>query len=46
MECEAKPSMKPLLAEAFGTFALVFFGTGAIIVHQTHEEVTGIPGSL
>lgn len=36
--------MKPLLAEAFGTFALVFFGTGAIIVHQTHEGVIGHAG--
>lgn len=32
------------MAEAFGTFALVFFGTGAIIVHQTHEEVIGHAG--
>ena len=44
MACETKPAMKQLLAEAFGTFALVFFGTGAIIVHQTHAEVIGHAG--
>jgi aquaporin NIP len=36
--------MKPLMAEALGTFALVFFGTGAIIVHQAHEGVIGHSG--
>jgi glycerol uptake facilitator-like aquaporin len=28
-------------AEALGTFALVFFGTGVIIVNQTHGGVIG-----
>lgn len=28
--------MRPLAAEAFGTFALVFAGTGAVVVNDTH----------
>ena len=32
------------LAEALGTFALVFFGTGAIIVHQTQGGIIGHAG--
>lgn len=31
-------------AEAFGTFALVFFGTGAIVVNQAHDGVIGHMG--
>lgn len=44
MGSEAKPAMKQYMAEALGTFVLVFFGTGAIIVHQTHEGVIGHAG--
>ena len=32
--------MRTLAAEAFGTFCLVFAGTGAIIVNDTHGSVT------
>ncbi len=28
--------MRPLAAEAFGTFCLVFAGTGAVVVNDTH----------
>jgi len=35
---------KRLFAEAFGTFALVFAGTGAIVVNQTTNGVVSHPG--
>lgn len=31
--------MRPLAAEAFGTFCLVFAGTGAVVVNDTHGGV-------
>ena len=35
--------MNQLIAEAFGTFALVFAGTGAIVINDiTHGTVTHI----
>jgi aquaporin NIP len=34
--------MRKLAAEVFGTFALVFAGTGAIVVNDTHGAVTHV----
>lgn len=34
--------MRKLAAEAFGTFALVFAGTGAVVVNDTHGAVTHV----
>ena len=33
---------RKLIAEAFGTFALVFAGTGAIVVNDTFGSVTHV----
>lgn len=37
-----KPLFRKLVAEAFGTFALVFAGTGAIVVNDTYGGVTHV----
>jgi aquaporin Z len=38
--------MRKLAAELFGTFVLVFAGTGAIVVNETHGAVTHVGVSL
>lgn len=39
-----KDSLKKYIAEFIGTFALVFFGTGSIIVNQQSEGSVGLVG--
>jgi len=36
--------MRPLISEMFGTFALVFFGTGAIVVNDLSDGIVSHAG--
>src|SRR5439155_8942731 len=38
------PMMRPLISEMFGTFALVFFGTGAIVVNDLSDGIVSHAG--